>query len=78
MKRGATLIEFLVCVAIIATIIGIVIPAVRGGGRKSNGEPHKTIQMTTVQHDDHWWILCRESFSHHPDCPCRSRTAEAR
>ena len=81
MKRrlGITLAEVLVCVAILATLCGLLAPAfmaARASREKTTAEPPTTIQMVTVQHDGHWWVLCREHFAHHPDCPCRSRQPE--
>lgn len=81
-RRAVTLVECLVVLAILATLCGLLVPAFMAatGSRTQPDvgvEPPATIQMVTVQHDGHWWVLCRETFAHHPDCPCRSRTAEA-
>lgn len=76
MRRGVTLIELLVVAAIAVTLLGLIV-GVASGGKPSSGPPPKTVQMVTVEHDDHWWILCRQTFAHHPDCPCFSRKAEA-
>lgn len=74
--RGVTFIEVLVVLAILATLCGLLAPAFMAFGASDASEPPKTIQMVTVQHDAHWWILCREHFAHHPDCPCRERELE--
>lgn len=72
-RRAATVVELLVVLAIIASLCGLLVPAfvAAGGRRDAELEPPATIQMVTVQHDGHWWVLCRENFTHHPDCPCR-------
>lgn len=77
MRRHAfTLIECLVVIAIFATLCAILAPLFVSLASIGADGPPKTIQMVTVQHDDHWWVMCRESFTHHPDCPCRYRKAE--
>lgn len=77
MRRGQTLIELVVVLAIAATVFGLLVAAFRRQHVAPGEAPPTTIQMVTVQHDGHWWVLCRDTFAHHPDCPCRGRTAEA-
>lgn len=76
MKKGVTLVEVIVVLAILATLCGLLAPLFFVKTSREDRDPPKTIQMVTVQHDEHWWILARESFVHHPDCPCRRRWAE--
>jgi hypothetical protein len=33
--------------------------------------PRKSTRMVTVQHDDHWFLVLGEHFTHHIDCPCK-------
>ncbi len=83
-KPAFTFVELLTAFAIIATLVGLLAPAFMAAkdhaARAETGEsePPKSVWMQTVQHDDHWFITRGEGFFlHHPDCPCRSRTAEA-
>lgn len=76
-RRAVTLIECLVVVATIATLFGVIIAGRPFGSRRQGDAPPTTVQMVTVQHDGHWWILCRECCTHHPDCPCHGGAAEA-
>lgn len=79
MKRGVTLVELLVVAAIAVTLIGLCVPAFMAAAENYEPPPGppKTIQMCSVQHDGHWWVICRETFAHHPDCPCLTKKAEA-
>lgn len=70
MKRGFTLVEVLVVAAIAITFFGLIAAPLLGRADAERSPP-VTIQMVTVQHDGHWWILCRDTAIHHPDCPCR-------
>lgn len=78
-SRGFTLIEVLCVLAILVTLVGLLVfpAACRFQPSGTPVGPPSTIQMVTVQHEGHWWILCREAFTHHPDCPCRGRKAES-
>jgi len=33
--------------------------------------PRKSSRMVTVQHDNHWFLVLGEHFTHHIDCPCK-------
>jgi len=33
--------------------------------------PRKSTRMVTVQHDNHWFLVLGEHFTHHIDCPCK-------
>lgn len=88
-RSGLTLIEVLVVLAIIATLAGLLAPAFfaasnnapqSGTQATEPAKPSRSWFLSTEQHDGHWWI--RDGghigfFVHHPDCPCRSKTAEA-
>ena len=86
MRRPAfTLVEALVVLAICATVVGLLTPAFfaatqaasRSGQDANDSSPPPTYRLWTAQHDNHWWVIGSDHFLHHPDCPCRSRTAEA-
>ena len=32
---------------------------------------HSVVDMKTVEHDDHWFVICLDYFIHHPNCPCK-------
>jgi prepilin-type N-terminal cleavage/methylation domain-containing protein len=73
-----TLVEVLTVLAILATLVGLLIPAVMAAkdhaARVEAGEPEPpaSVWMQTVQHDRHWFITRGEGFFlHHPNCPCR-------
>ena len=92
-RRGATLDEGLVVLAIIATLIGLLAQAffAASGKRAENGlpdaaaSPPETSLLNTVRHDGHLWVMGRSfeggyhatHFVHHPDCPCKGRQAES-
>ena len=71
LSRGYTLVECLVVLAILATLAGLLAPLTFK--TKDRASPPAAGLMWTVQHDGHWWILCRENFAHHPDCPCKGK-----
>jgi prepilin-type N-terminal cleavage/methylation domain-containing protein len=81
-KRGFTLIEFLVSLGIVTTIAGLLIPALLAAMAKVNRKPEEVRQerdkswhLHTQKHDGHMWILNRtmDYFVHHPDCPCHGK-----
>lgn len=83
-KRGFTLTEVLVVVAILATLAGLLIPAIqvaRNNARnhrenQNSGETEKkSFYMSTEHHDGHMWVMNRtmDYFLHHPDCPCKGK-----
>jgi prepilin-type N-terminal cleavage/methylation domain-containing protein len=84
MKKGFTLVEALVCLAIVLTLVGLLVPAIQKSLNNSkpieNGE--KSIpdgwmyDFHTVKHDNHLFIKSGHCIIHHPDCPCFTRTAE--
>jgi len=75
--------------AIIATLIALLLPAIQtarghvAGKAAGPSQPPGTWLLTTVKHDDHWWVMAAASatvpaaFCHHPDCPCQHRKPEA-
>lgn len=82
MKRGYTLIEVLTALAILATLVGILAPAVLAA-RKNPGHvtatisPQESWTLCTVKHSGHWFVVGDKWGTHHPDCPCHKRTPEA-
>ena len=81
-RRVAASGEGFVCFLVIAMLFVMLVPPlmVATGSRAQSdvdAEPPATTQMVTVQHDGHWWVLRRQTFAHHPDCPCRGTKAEA-
>jgi prepilin-type N-terminal cleavage/methylation domain-containing protein len=85
MKKGFTLVEALVCLAIVLTLIGLLVPAIQqslnNNNPTENGEksiPDGSMYgFVTVKHDNHLFIkLTQAGIIHHPDCPCFTRTAE--
>lgn len=81
-RRAYTLVEALVVLAIICVLfVPAVVMARAHGQRKKASEsssPAASWVMFTEQHDGHWWVIRGEHFLHHPDCPCRSKQAEAK
>jgi prepilin-type N-terminal cleavage/methylation domain-containing protein len=79
---GFTLIEAVVCLAIGATIIGLLVPAIQSINNKRIENGEKSIpdgwmyNFVTVKHDNHLFIKSGHGIIHHPDCPCFTRTAE--
>ena len=79
-RRGVTLVEVIVVLAIAATLVALLVPAFTadyGKAPAASREPPRTVRLWTAQHDGHWWVMSQEHFSHHPDCPCKSRQAES-
>lgn len=83
MKRGFTLVEALVVLAITCTVIGLLAPAITlalvgSGAVEANKEPPDSRVLFTEKHDGHLWVLRASGhFVHHPSCQCSARTAEA-
>jgi prepilin-type N-terminal cleavage/methylation domain-containing protein len=81
-RAAFTLVEALVVLAIIATLVAMLTPAFMAAMDNAEGrephEPPESIWLSTVKHDGHWFVVKGENCClHHPDCPCRTRTAEA-
>lgn len=86
-RKAVTLVEVLVVLAILATLCGLLAPAIMAARDQqttetqpeSPYEPPKSFALHTERHDGHWWIrdaMTGGYFVHHPDCPCRGRQAE--
>jgi len=82
MKKGFTLVEALVCLFIVLTLIGLLVPAIQSINNKriENGEKSmpdgRMYNFVTVKHDNHLFIRDEHDIIHHPDCPCFTLTAE--
>jgi hypothetical protein len=84
MKKGFTLVEALVCLFIVLTLIGLLVPAIQKSlnNNKPTENGEKSIpdgwmyDFHTVKHDNHLFIKSGHCIIHHPDCPCFTRTAE--
>lgn len=81
-KNGFTFVEFLIALAIVATLLGLLVPALVAARANANRKPEEVRQesdkswyLHTEQHDGHLWILNRnmDYFVHHPDCPCKGK-----
>ena len=82
-RNAFTLVEALVVLAILATLVGLLAPAFMAAmdnaasREPQSHEPPESIWLSTVKHDGHWFVCKGENCClHHPDCPCRDRTAE--
>lgn len=84
MKRGFTLVEAMVVVAILLTLIGLLSPAISAAraaaSRGRDGVEHATTgppgswSIHTRQHDGHWFVEhAGGGVCHHPDCPCSGK-----
>jgi hypothetical protein len=83
MRKASVLVEALVVAAIVATLVGLLWPAisaVRGAASRRGDEtpqPRETRLLETVQHDGHHWVISHHggpaAIVHHPDCPCTGR-----
>lgn len=82
--KAFTLIEALVCMAIVAILVALIIPAVHAARGRANGTlpaPVETSQsgcsLVTVQHDGHQYVIGRMSSGtamlHSPSCPCQKK-----
>lgn len=69
-RLGFTMIEVLCAAAILAILAGLVLGCIPVSGPDSG--PPKTVMLTTVEHDGHWFIVdgTVRFFVHHPGCPC--------
>jgi len=85
MKKGFTFVEALVCLFIVLTLIGLLVPAIQIAAKRNNkptDNAEKSIpdgweySFVTVKHDNHLFIKSGHGIIHHPDCPCFTRTAE--
>jgi prepilin-type N-terminal cleavage/methylation domain-containing protein len=83
-KRGFTLTEVLVVIAILCTLGGLLFPAIQAARNnaknfRENQNPEEanknSLYMSTVRHDGHMWVMNRtmDYFLHHPDCPCKGK-----
>lgn len=85
MKRGYTFVEILVALTILATLAGLLVPAVmcevarHASTECQTPEPWESWALQTEKHDGHWFVrdVSRGYFVHHPDCPCHTRQSEA-
>jgi hypothetical protein len=81
MRRGSTLIELIVIFSVIATLVMLALAAGRGDGRKKDEGPppvgpFDTVLRTRV-YEGHWFVMGTGFATHHPDCPCETKKAEA-
>jgi hypothetical protein len=81
MKRGFTLIEFMILFVIVGLLAVMLIPMFRKAKAQYNGEkpePYKTAYgFETVKYEGHLFITYYSgAFMHHPNCPCQKIKAE--
>ena len=76
-RRGSTLLEETVVVAIIVTLLGLLLPTVFSARSRAAAaavpRPSSDWRIRTVKHDEHLFIIgsgSPEFCLHHPDCPC--------
>jgi prepilin-type N-terminal cleavage/methylation domain-containing protein len=74
-RKGFTLVEVMVCIGILGAVLAIVAPPIVRLIKGENPGISSDWRMTTVEHEGHRWVLFENSFSHHPDCPCRNAEA---
>jgi hypothetical protein len=71
LRRGFTLVEVLVVLAIFMCLAGLVATGVAARQEVLSGEIPVTRRLRTVRHDDHLWVFGPDdTFTHHPSCPC--------
>lgn len=84
MRRAFTLVEILVSLAILATLLGILVPALMVAKATADGasgeaeeaeEAEKSLYLQNINHDGHLWVINMglNCFVHHPDCPCHGK-----
>jgi hypothetical protein len=86
-KPAFTIVEALTALAILATLVGLLVPAILAARKNADhmtvpsvaedSEPPESWTLCTVKHSGHWFVVGDKWGMHHPDCPCRSRTPEA-
>lgn len=77
-RRAFTFIEFVIALFIVATILGLLVPALvaaRSNANRKPGEVPESQYLMTSRHDGHLWIVAPtlNQFMHHPDCPCHGK-----
>jgi hypothetical protein len=78
MRKAYTYVEMLVVVGIVVCGIALLIPAIFHAidSQNNSATPYRIFSLETVEFDNHKWITYRESFVHHPDCPCLTKKVE--
>jgi hypothetical protein len=73
-----TLIELLVVIAIIVALAGLLLVAIwNAPPRPAGAAPPQAQWLRTKEYEGHWWVIGTHWGTHHPDCPCLTRRAEA-
>jgi prepilin-type N-terminal cleavage/methylation domain-containing protein len=85
-RRAFTLVEALTVLAILATLVSLLVPAILAARKNADhmtvpsvaedSEPPESWTLCTVKHSGHWFVVGDKWGMHHPDCPCQ-KSAEA-